>query len=114
MKASRSSSMVWCLVPASGDTRRRSWGEYMVPPSLNVARMVAWESWHAALCMHMMWLLWCGQWPAMCVHKSGMPHSGHASVGANPYLCASLPFYSWPYRNMKMVMPSLGELRIYV
>ncbi len=24
--------MVWCLVPASDDTRRRSWGDYMVPP----------------------------------------------------------------------------------
>ncbi len=49
----------------------------------------------------------------MCVHESGMPHSGHASVGVNPYLCASLPLYSWPYRNLKMVMPWLGELRMY-
>ncbi len=48
----------------------------------------------------------------MCVHESGIPHSGHASVGANPYLYASLPLYSWPYRNLRMVMPSLGELRI--
>jgi hypothetical protein len=48
----------------------------------------------------------------MCVHESGMPHSGHASVGANPYLYASLPLYSLPYRNLRMVMPSLGELRM--
>ena len=48
----------------------------------------------------------------MCVHESGMTHSGHASVGANPYLYASLPMYSWPYRNLRMVMPSLGELRM--
>ena len=48
----------------------------------------------------------------MCVHESGKPHSGHASVGANPYLYASLPLYSWPYRNLRMVMPSLGELHM--
>ena len=46
----------------------------------------------------------------MCVHESGIPHSGHAPVGANPYLYASLPLYSWQYRNLRMVMPSLGEL----
>ena len=74
--------------------------------------MAAWVSWHAALCLLMMWLLWCEHWPAMCVHESGKPHSGHASVGANPYLYASLPLYSWPYRNLRMVMPSLGELRM--
>ena len=48
----------------------------------------------------------------MCVHESGSPHSGHASVGANPYLYASLPLYSCPYRNLRMVMPSVGELRM--
>jgi len=48
----------------------------------------------------------------MCVHESGMPHNGHASMGANPYLYASLPLYCWPYRNSRMVMPSLGELRM--
>ncbi len=48
----------------------------------------------------------------MCVHESGMPHSGHAWVDANPYLYASLPLYSWPYRNLRIVMPSLGELRM--
>ena len=48
----------------------------------------------------------------MCVHESAMSHSGHASVGANPYLYASLPLYSWPYRNLRMVMLSLGELRM--
>jgi len=49
----------------------------------------------------------------MGVHESGIPHSGHASVDANPYLYASLPLYSsWPYRNLRMVMPSLGELRM--
>ncbi len=48
----------------------------------------------------------------MCVHESGIPHSGHASVGDNPYLYASLPLYSWPYRNLRMVMPSLDELRM--
>ncbi len=48
----------------------------------------------------------------MCVHESGKPHSGHASVGANPYLYASLPLYSCPYRILRMVMPSVGELRM--
>ena len=83
-----------------------------MPPPLKAVRMAAWVSWHAALCLLMMWLLWCEHWPAMCVHESGKPHSGHASVGANPYLYASLPLYSWPYRNLRMVMPSLGELRM--
>jgi hypothetical protein len=46
----------------------------------------------------------------MCVHESGMPHSGYASVNANPYLYASLSLYSWPYKNLRMVMPSLWEL----
>ncbi len=48
----------------------------------------------------------------MCVHESGNPHSGHASVGANPYLYASLPLYNCPYRNLRMVLPSVGELRM--
>ncbi len=48
----------------------------------------------------------------MCVHESGNPHSGHASMGANPYLYASLPLYSCPYMNLRMVMPSVGELRM--
>ncbi len=84
----------------------------MVPPSLTDVRKAAWVSWHDALCLHMMWLLWCGHRPTICVHEYGMPHSGHAYVGANPYLCASLPLYSKPYRNLKMVMPSLEELRM--
>ncbi len=48
----------------------------------------------------------------MCVHESDMPYRGHASMGANPYLYGSLPLYSWPYRNLKIVMPLLGELRM--
>ena len=49
----------------------------------------------------------------MCVHESGMPNSEHASVGgANPYLYVSLPLYILPYRNLRMVMSSLGELRM--
>ncbi len=48
----------------------------------------------------------------MCVHETGRPRSRHASVGANPYLYASLPLYSWPYKNSRMVIPSLGELRM--
>ena len=87
-------------------------GEYIVPPPLKAVRMAAWVSWHVALCLLIMWLLWCEHWPAMCVHESGMPHSGHTSVSASPYLYASLPLYSWPYRNLRMVMPSLGELRM--
>ncbi len=47
----------------------------------------------------------------MCVHESGKPHIGHASLGANPYLYASLLLYNWPYKNLKMVIPSLRELR---
>ena len=74
--------------------------------------MAAWVSWHVALYLLMMWLLWCEHWPAMYVYESGMPHSGHASVVAKPYLYASLPLYSLPYRNLRMVMPLLGELRM--
>ena len=48
----------------------------------------------------------------MCVYESGIPHSGHASVGANPYLYASFPLYSWPYKNLRVVMLSLGEFRM--
>ncbi len=48
----------------------------------------------------------------MCVHEAGKPHSGHVSVGANPYLYASLPLYSYPYMNLRMVIPSLAELRV--
>ena len=88
--------MVWCLLPASVETRRRSWGEYMVPPPLKAVLMAAWVSWHAALCLLMIWLVWYEHCLAMCVQESGNPHSGHASVGASPYLCASLPLYSWP------------------
>jgi hypothetical protein len=61
-------------------------GEYRVPPPLNVVRMAAWVSWQAALCLLMMWLMRCGHLPAICVNESGIPHSGHASVGANPYI----------------------------
>ncbi len=46
------------------------------------------------------------------MHESSKPNSGHASVGANPYLYASLSLYSWPYKNLRMVIPSLGELRM--
>ena len=84
----------------------------MVPPPLKVVGMAVWVSWHAALCLLIMWLLWCEHWPAMCVHESGMSHSGHASEGDDPYLYASLPLYTWSYRNLRMVMPSLGELRM--
>ncbi len=83
-----------------------------MPPHLNAVRMAAWVSWHVALCLLMMLLLWCAHWPAMRVHESGMPHNMHVSVGANPYLYASLPLYSWPYNNLRMVIPSLGELRM--
>ncbi len=48
----------------------------------------------------------------MCVYESGIPRSGHASVCANSYLYASLPLYSWLYRNLRMVMPSLDDLRM--
>ena len=48
----------------------------------------------------------------MYVHEFGMPHSEHASVGANPYLYASLPLYNWLYRSLRMVISSLGELRM--
>ncbi len=56
MNASRSSSKVLCLFPASEATRRRSRGEYMAPPPLKDVLMAAWVSWHAALCLLMMWL----------------------------------------------------------
>ncbi len=57
VKASRSSSLVCCLIPASDETRRRSRGDYIVPPPLKAVRMAAWVSWHVALCLMMTWLL---------------------------------------------------------
>ena len=48
----------------------------------------------------------------MCVQESGKPRNGHASVGASPYLYASLPLYGWPLMNLRIVMPSLRELRM--
>jgi hypothetical protein len=48
----------------------------------------------------------------MCVHESGRPHSGHVSVGANPYLYANLSLYNCPYKHSRMAIPSLGELRM--
>ncbi len=96
VNASRSSSKVWCLFPASGETRRRSRGEYMAPPPLKSVLMAAWVSLHAALCLLMMWLVRCEHCPAMCVQESGKPQKGHASVGDSPYLYASLPLYSSP------------------
>jgi hypothetical protein len=39
-------------------------------------------SWHAALCLLIMLLVCCEHSPAMCVHESGNPHNGQASVGA--------------------------------
>ncbi len=107
-----SSSDVWCLVPASIVIRRRSCGEYRVPPALNADLMAAWVSWHAALCLLINWSFWVMHSPAMCVQESGSPHSRHASVGACLYLKASLPLYRWPYMNLSIVMPSLWESRI--
>ncbi len=48
----------------------------------------------------------------MCVQESGKPHNGQAFVGASPYLYASLPLYNWPWMNLRIVVPSLGELRM--
>ena len=45
VRSAISSSVVWCLLPASIVTRRRSCGEFMVPPSLNADLMAAWVSW---------------------------------------------------------------------
>ncbi len=63
----------------------------MVPPPLNAVLMAACVSWHAALCLLMNLFLRDLHSPTMCVHESGSPHNGHASVGASLYLCASLP-----------------------
>ncbi len=68
----------------------------MVPPPLKDVLMAAWVSWHVALCLLMMRLVWREHCPAMCVQESGKPHNGHACVGASSYLYASLPLYSWP------------------
>ncbi len=51
------SSVVYCLVPASIVTKRRSCGEYRVPPPLNADMIVAWVSWQAVLCLLMNWSL---------------------------------------------------------
>ncbi len=83
-----------------------------MPLSLNADRMVAWVSWHVAMCLLMMWLSWCRHWYAMCVHESEIPHIGHTSVDANPYLCASVSLYNWSNMNLRRVMSSLGELHM--
>ena len=83
-----------------------------MPPPLNAVRMAAWVSWHAALCLLMMLLACYGHSPAMWVHESGSPHNGHASVVARPYIYASLPLYNCQYRNLRIVMPSLGTVRM--
>ena len=44
VRSAISSSLVWCLVPASIVTKWRSFGEYMVPPPLNAALIAAWVS----------------------------------------------------------------------
>ena len=112
VRSAISSSEVWCLVPASSVTRRRSCGVYRVPAPLNADLMAAWLNWQAAICLLMNWSLWELHCPAMCVHESRSPQSGHASVGACLYLKASLPLYSWPYMNLTTVMPSLWEFRM--
>ncbi len=86
MSSVTSSSDVWCLVPASILTSRRSCGEYTMPPPFNADLIAAWVSWQAALCLRIDWSLWVLHCPAMCVHESKSPHSEHASVGACFYL----------------------------
>jgi len=52
-----SSFVVWCLVPTSIVTRRRSCGEYRVPPPLNADLIAAWASWQVAFCLLMNWFV---------------------------------------------------------
>ena len=86
-----SSPVVMGCVPVSAIAKRRSGALWRAPPPLAVLRMAACMSWHAALCRLMRSASWFGHSPAMCVHESGMWHSGHSSVGAWPYLLARLP-----------------------
>ena len=89
-----SSSVVWSLVPASIDISIRSCDDKIVPPPLDAVLMAWWDSWQAALCLMMIWLIWDMHWPAIWVEESDSPHSGHASVRTNFYLYANLPLYS--------------------
>ncbi len=49
-----------------------------------------------------------GHSPAICLHESGILHSGHLFVGAWPNLMASLPLYSCPYMNLRREVHSHG------
>ena len=44
LRSAMSSSVVWCLVPASIDINLRSFGEYIAPSPLNAILMAAWVS----------------------------------------------------------------------
>jgi len=100
------------LIPASIVISLRTYGEWTVPLPLNVVLMTTCVSWHAALYLLINWWLWNYHYPALYVHETDSPHSGHAYVSANLYMYASLPLYSWPHRKLSMVMPFFGDLQM--
>ena len=76
----KSSYDVWLLLLAFAETKRRSCGVYLYELSIDL----------------------------LCVHESGIPINGHASMGFKLYLYESLPLYGMPYKNVRMMMPSKG------
>ena len=94
----------WVLVSAA--TRRKSFQRYNAPPPFEESRIAACMSWHAALWRLVVRFLWNLHSLAMYMHESGRWHKGHSSVGACPYLLASLPLYSFPWMNLRRFVPS--------
>ena len=90
----------------SAATRRKSSALYSASPPFAELRIAACMSWHAALWRLIARFLWALHSLAMCVHESGLWHKGHSSVGAFPYLLASLPLYSCPWMDLRSCVPS--------
>ena len=93
---SMESPVVMGYVPVSAITNLRSGALWRAPPPLEVLRMAAWISWHAALCRLIRMASWSGHSPAICVQESGLCQRGQSSVGACPYLLANLLLYRCP------------------
>ena len=101
-----SSQVVWFWLPVYAATGRKSFALYSAPLPFAELRIAACTSWHAALSRLVARLLCALHSPAMCVHESGRWHKGHSSVGACPYLLASLPLYNCPWINLRSFVPS--------
>ncbi len=96
----------------SASTWTRSDALCSAPPPLEVLRMAACTSLHAALWRLILSPSWSGNSLAMCVHASGRWQSGHSYVGAWSYHLARLPLYNFPYGDLRRVAPCQGLFRI--